>query len=167
MFFKLRRETTIFDQFCFREGLKQSLKVLTGLHDSCSSQIDWSQNLYSLALTRMSFRDFPLRYEMRGGSLKMFLRYGWFCMRCHFPMSMFLRWASWVVLSFKGQYFLACIFVSLFQCILSVCEVYPFTRYKRTSYQAPASRGFQSIYETNATTIYFSRGRKRTSSFPR
>ena len=47
-FFKSRRETTIFDQFCFREGLKpstqvgiQGLKVLTALHDSCSSQIDW------------------------------------------------------------------------------------------------------------------------------
>ena len=43
----------------------------------------------------------------------------------------------------------------------------PVTRDKRKSYQAPASRGFQSIYETNATTIYFARGRKRTSSFPR
>ena len=49
MFFKSRRETTIFDQFCFRERLKpsirvgiQGLKVLTGLLDSCSSQIDWS-----------------------------------------------------------------------------------------------------------------------------
>ena len=47
--FKSRRETTIFDQFCFLEGLKpstrvgiQGLKVLTGLHDSYSSQIDWS-----------------------------------------------------------------------------------------------------------------------------
>ena len=48
-FFKSRRETTIFDQFCFREGLKpstqggiQGLKVLTGLHDSCSLQTEWS-----------------------------------------------------------------------------------------------------------------------------
>ena len=51
-FFKSRRETTIFDPFCFRGGLKpstrvgiQGLKVLTGLHDSCSSQIDWSLDL--------------------------------------------------------------------------------------------------------------------------
>ena len=28
-FFKSRREATIFNQFCFRGGLKQSLKVLT------------------------------------------------------------------------------------------------------------------------------------------
>ena len=28
--------------------------------------------LYGLALTRVSFRDFPLRYEMKGGSLKIF-----------------------------------------------------------------------------------------------
>ena len=48
-FFKWRRETIIYDQFCFREGLKpstwvgiQGLQVLMGLHDSCSSQIDWS-----------------------------------------------------------------------------------------------------------------------------
>ena len=68
----------------FKRGLK-------GLHDSCSSQIDCSFSLYSLALTRVSFRDFPLRYEMRGGSLKLFVRYGWFCIRCHFPMSIFLR----------------------------------------------------------------------------
>ena len=48
-------------------------KVLRGLHDSCSSQIDCSLSLYSLALTRVSFRDFPLRYEVRGDSLKIFL----------------------------------------------------------------------------------------------
>ena len=120
MFFKSRRETTIFDQFCFRGELKpstrvgiQGLKVLTGLHDSCSSRIDWTfktnlfanckKSLHSVGLTRVSFRDFPLRYEMRGGSLKMFLRYGWFCIRCHFPMSMFLRLGnviSVLVLSF-------------------------------------------------------------------
>ena len=39
----------------------------------------------------MSFRDFPLRYD-RGGSLKIFLSCGWFCIKCHFPMS----------ISFKG-----------------------------------------------------------------
>ena len=31
--------------FCFIIPLNQSLKVLTGLHDSCSSQIDWSYSL--------------------------------------------------------------------------------------------------------------------------
>ena len=57
-------------QRCLERVLK---KVLTGLHDSCSSQIDCSLSLYCLALTRVSFRDFPLRYEVRGGSLKIFL----------------------------------------------------------------------------------------------
>ena len=47
--------------------------MLTGLHDSCSSQIDCPLSLFSLALTRVSLRDFPLRYEVRGGSLKVFL----------------------------------------------------------------------------------------------
>ena len=54
-FFKSRRETTIFDPFCFRGGLKpstrvgiQGLKVLTGLHDPCSSQIDWSLKTMAL-----------------------------------------------------------------------------------------------------------------------
>ena len=59
-----------------------------------------------LALTWVSFRDFPLRYEMRGGSWKMFRRYGWFCIRCHFPMSMFL-WlgnAGWYCVT-KGRIF--------------------------------------------------------------
>ena len=47
--------------------------MLTGLHDSCSSQIDCSLSLYSLALTRVSLKDFPLRYEVRGGTSKIFL----------------------------------------------------------------------------------------------
>ena len=42
-------------------------------------------------------------------------------------------------------------------------KVYSYTRDKRKSYQAPASRGFQSICETNATTIYFSRGTGKTN----
>ena len=41
-------------------------------------------SLYSLALTRMSFKDFPLRYDRRGGSLKIFFSCGWFCIKCHF-----------------------------------------------------------------------------------
>ena len=32
--------------------------------------------LYSLALTRMSLRDFPLRYDMSGGSVKISLSCG-------------------------------------------------------------------------------------------
>ena len=56
--------------------------MLTGLHDSCSSQIDWSYNLYSLALSRVSFRDFPLykvpfphEYVLEVGQRRMVLRY--------------------------------------------------------------------------------------------
>jgi len=52
------------------------VKVLTSLHDSCSSQMNIFYSLHGLALTRMSFRDFPLRYEMMGGSLKIFLSCG-------------------------------------------------------------------------------------------
>ena len=31
-------------------------------------------------------RDFPLRYDMRGGSLKISLSRCWFFIRCHFPI---------------------------------------------------------------------------------
>ena len=34
-------------------------------------------------LTNRSFRDFPLRYDMRGDSLKISLSCYWFCIRCH------------------------------------------------------------------------------------
>ena len=40
--------------------------MLTSLHDSCRSQMNKFLSLHSLALTRMSLRDFPLRYEMMG-----------------------------------------------------------------------------------------------------
>ena len=66
----------------------QCLKSVDGPHDSCSSQEkDCLAFIYSLALTRMSFRDFPLRYDRMGGSLTIFLSCGWFCIKCHFPMS--------------------------------------------------------------------------------
>ena len=35
----------------------------------------------------MSFRDFPLRYDIEDGSLKIFLSCGWFCIKCQFSMS--------------------------------------------------------------------------------
>ena len=40
--------------------------MLTSLHDSCRSQMNKFLSLHSIALTRMSFRDFPSRYEMMG-----------------------------------------------------------------------------------------------------
>ena len=55
----------------------------------------------------------------------------------------------------------------LYYSTIAWSKGYPYTCHKIKSYQAPASRWFQSICETNATTIHFSRGRKRTSSFPR
>ena len=55
-------------------------------------------SLYSLALTGMFLRDIPLLYDKRGGSLKISFNLGWFCIRCHFSLSMFLRPGS------AGQY---------------------------------------------------------------
>ena len=66
----------------------QCLKSVDGPHDSCSSQEkDCLAFIYCLALTRMSFGDFPLWYDRMGGSLTIFLSCGWFCIKCHFPMS--------------------------------------------------------------------------------
>ena len=62
------------------------LKSVDGPRDSCSSQKKMF-SLYSLALIRMSVRDFPLRYDRRGDSLKIFLSCGWFCIKCNFPMT--------------------------------------------------------------------------------
>ena len=83
--------------------------MLTGLHDSCSSQIGCSLSLYSLALTRVSFRDLPSRFEMRGGSLKISSQI-WLVLYkvpFRFPMSMFLRLgnAGWYCVT-KGSIFL-------------------------------------------------------------
>ena len=59
-------------------------KVLTGLQNSCSSQWKDTVKPLALTLTRMSFRDFPLWYDRRGGSLKILLYCGWFCIKCYF-----------------------------------------------------------------------------------
>ena len=53
-------------------------KVLTGVHDRPAVRNEKMQRFYSLALTRMSCGDFPLRYDRRGGSLNIFLSCGWF-----------------------------------------------------------------------------------------
>ena len=62
----------------------------------------------------MSFRDFPLRYEMMGGSLKIFLSCGWLSIRCHFPMSVSFRLgnAGWYCVT-KGSIFVRAV---LFSC---------------------------------------------------
>ena len=40
-------------------------------------------------LTDMSFRDFPLRYEMSGGSPYISLSKGWLSMKCHLLIEYF------------------------------------------------------------------------------
>ena len=70
-------------------------------HDSCTWSLRKLSDLQSLALNNMSFRDFPLRYDMRGRPLKIFLCRCSFCVhvRCHFPISVFfgLGKAGWYV----------------------------------------------------------------------
>ena len=39
----------------------------------------------------MSFKDFPFLYEIKGGSLYMFLSKGWFSIRRHLLIKTFLR----------------------------------------------------------------------------
>ena len=70
--------------------------------------------LQSLALTKMSFNDFPLRYDSMGGSWNISFRCVWFWIRCHFPISIFLRLgkAVWYCVT-KGNIFffaLLCLF---------------------------------------------------------
>ena len=55
----------------------------------------------------MSLRDFSLRYDMSGGSVKIFLSCGRFCMRYHFLMSIVFKLgkAGWYCVT-KGSIFL-------------------------------------------------------------
>ena len=69
----------------------------------------------------MSFRDFPLRYDRRGGSLKMFLSCGWFCIKCHFPMSIFFKLgkAGWYCVTKGRIFFCAVLFLFVKDVFLS------------------------------------------------
>ena len=62
--------------------------------------------LQSLALTKVSFNEFPLRYDSMGGSWNISFRCGWFSIRCQFPMSIFLKLnkAGWYCVT-KGNIF--------------------------------------------------------------
>ena len=62
---------------------------------------------YSLALTSISPRDFPFLYETIGGSLYISLSDGWFWIKCHLLIRIFLRLdtAGWNVVT-KGRIFL-------------------------------------------------------------
>ena len=68
--------------------------------------------LQSLALTKMSFNDFPLRYDSMGGSWNISFRCVWFWIRCHFPISIFLRLgkAGWYCVT-KGNIFFNIFFI--------------------------------------------------------
>ena len=69
----------------------------------------------------MSFRDFPLRYDRRGGSLKMFLSCGWFCIKCHFPMSISFKLgkAGWYCVTNGRIFFHAVLFLFVKDVALS------------------------------------------------
>ena len=62
--------------------------------------------LQSLALTKVSFIDFPLRYDSMGCSWNISFRCGWFWIRRHFPISIFLTLgkAGWYCVT-KGNIF--------------------------------------------------------------
>ena len=48
------------------------------------------KTFYIFALTSISFQDFTFLKDIIGGSLKISLSRGWFCMMCHFLISAFL-----------------------------------------------------------------------------
>ena len=69
----------------------------------------------------MSFRDFPLRNGKRGGSLKIFLSCGWFCIKCHLPMSIsfMLGYAGWNCVTKGRILFCAVLFLFFSDVFLS------------------------------------------------
>ena len=69
----------------------------------------------------MSFRDFPLGYDRRGGSLKIFRSSGWFCIKCHFPMSISCKLgkAGWYCVTKGRIFFRAVLFLSVKHVSLS------------------------------------------------
>ena len=68
-------------------GFATVKQTLTGLVRFVKDFID----PHSFALTKSPLRVFPLRYDMKGGSLKIYLRFCWFCIRCHFPLFILCR----------------------------------------------------------------------------
>ena len=78
-------------QFCKSREMEQKcykriLKSVDGPARLLQFAMKRLLSFYSLAFTRVYFRDFPLRYDRRGGSLKIFLSCGWFCIKCHVPI---------------------------------------------------------------------------------
>ena len=89
----------------------------------------------SLALIKVSFNDFSLRYDSMGGSWNISFRYGWFLIRCHFPISIFLTLgkAGWYCV-IKGNIFFLCAFVYVFKG--------PFSSLKLTSKRCFSKNSF-------------------------
>ena len=76
--------------------------------------------LQSLALTKVSFNDFPLRYDRMGGSWNISFRYGWFWIRCHFPISKYSwRYVKPGGIVLQKAIFSFCAFVFVFKDLFS------------------------------------------------
>ncbi len=89
--------------------LRKWSKVLTGQTWLIGSWRDkWPLIIvtYSFALTSISLKDFPFLYEISGGSLNISPSSGWFWIKCHLLIKMFLRLgnAGWYVVT-KGRIF--------------------------------------------------------------
>ena len=78
--------------------------------------------LYSFSLIRMSFRAFPLRYDMSRGSVKISLSCVRFCMRCHFLISNVFKLgkAGWHCVTKGNILVLASLFFCLSDAFLSL-----------------------------------------------
>ena len=72
--------------------------------------------LQSLALTKVSFNEFLLRYDSMGGSWNISFRYGWFWIKSYFAIIIFLTLgkAGWYCVK-KGNIFFFCAFVLVFK----------------------------------------------------
>ena len=72
----------------------------------------------------MPFRDFPLQFDRRGGSLKIFLSCGWFCIKAPFPhecIPFSLGKAGWYCAT-KGRIFFRAFCLSLLVNDVSLSE---------------------------------------------
>ena len=59
-----------------------------------STDVKHLRTCYVLALTSISFKDFPFLKDMMGGSLKIFLSNGCSCMMCHFFIKICLMFGT-------------------------------------------------------------------------
>ena len=100
----------------------------------------WFENvcLQSLALTKVSFNDFPLRCDSMGGSWNISFRCGWFWIRCHFPINIFFRLGKdgWYCVT-KGNIFFF-VLLSLFSRVLFLSLKFTSKRcFSKNSFEYP------------------------------